>query len=158
MCYDTFDIYAITFIFISGLRSILTRGSSRPWISTSSCHLDGLCSSGVSRKYLMKALSASSLSNFVIISPPLSTVTLGSLATSIILFSFLFSSSRNGQPWIFRSFRPGNFLNFSTSNQLFILVVETFKLCNPEGIFSMSLKWGNDPIGQSAKLRNCKLK
>ena len=136
---------------------MLTRGSSRPWISTSSCHLDGLSSSGVSRKCLMKALSASSLSVLVIMSPPLRTVTLGSLATSSILFSFLVNSSRKGQPWILKSLSPGNFLSFSTSCQLSIFVVETLRLFRPVGILSMSSGWGSNPIGHSAKLRNCKL-
>ena len=137
---------------------MLTRGSRRPWTSTSSCHRAGLSWSGVSRKYLMKALSASSLSILVIMSPPLRTLMLGSLATNIILFSFRVNSSRKGHPCILRSFRPENCLSFSTSSQLLILVMETLRLCRAVGIFSMSSRQGNDPIGHSAKLRNCKLK
>ena len=143
--------------FISGLRSMLTRGSRRPWTSTSSCHRSDLSWSGVSRKYLMKALSASSLSILVIMSPPLRTLMLGSLATNIILFSFLENSSKKGHPCILRSLRPENFLSFSTSSQLLILVMETLRLCSAVGMLSMSSRCGNDPIGHSAKLRNCKL-
>ena len=133
---------------------MLTRGSNTPWISTSSSQRPGLRWSSVSRKNLMKALSASSLSVLVIMSPPFRIFTLGSRATNIVLFSFLLRSSRKGQPCIRRSLSPGNFLSFSTSVQLLILVVETFRLDSPVGMLSSSSTDVRSPMGHSAKLRN----
>ena len=82
---------------------------------------------------------------------------LGNLATSIILFSCAVYSARNGQPWIRRSFKPRNSLNFSISAQLLSLVVEMFKLCSEAGIFRISSASGRQSTGHSATLRSSRL-